>query len=68
MTNNKAPGPDRFAAEFYNEFWTILSPTVHRMLQEFKENGRLPPKYANISLPLKPGKALYLLPVILQYP
>uniref|UniRef100_A0A669DGZ9 Reverse transcriptase domain-containing protein n=1 Tax=Oreochromis niloticus TaxID=8128 RepID=A0A669DGZ9_ORENI len=58
MPNNKAPGPDGFPAEFYKEFWTILAPVFHRMLQEIKENGRLPPNMnsANISLLLKPGK------------
>ncbi len=36
----------------------ILAPTFYRMLQETKENGRLPPNMnsANISLLLKPGK------------
>ncbi len=58
MPNKKAPGPDGFPAEFYKEFWAILAPTFYRMLQETKENGRLPPNMnsANISLLLKPGK------------
>ncbi len=58
MPNKKAPGPDGFPAEFYKEFWAIMAPTFYRMLQETKENGRLPPNMnsANISLLLKPGK------------
>lgn len=58
MPNNKAPGPDGFPAEFYKEFWNILAPTFYKMLQETKENGRIPPNMnsAYINLLLNPGK------------
>ncbi len=70
MPNKKAPGPDGFPAEFYKEFWAILAPTFYRMLQETKENGRLPPNMnsANISLLLNQAKTLYCLLAIVQYP
>ncbi len=59
-----------FPAEFYKEFWAILAPTFYRMLQETKENGRLPPNMnsANISLLLNQAKTLYCLLAIVQYP
>jgi len=58
MPNNKAPGPDGFPTEFYKEFWDILAPTFHRMLQETQDNGKFPVNMnsATISLLLKPGK------------
>ncbi len=70
MPNKKALGPDGFPAEFYKEFWAILAPTFYRMLQETKENGRLPPNMnsANISLLLNQAKTLYCLLAIVQYP
>lgn len=58
MPNNKAPGPDGFPAEFYKQFWSILSPLFMRMISESKQNSKLPASTitATISLLLKPNK------------
>ena len=41
MTNNKAPGPDGFPAEFYQEFWGLIKRDLLAMLEEFHK-GELP--------------------------
>lgn len=42
MLNNKTPGTDGFPAQFYKDFWSILSPLSLRMEAETKENSKIP--------------------------
>lgn len=58
MPDGKAPGPDGYPAEFYKEFWPLISPTLFKMIEKIKESRTLPSHMnsANISLLLKPEK------------
>ncbi|GJY01145.1 hypothetical protein Tco_0359297 [Tanacetum coccineum] len=41
MGNDKAPGPDGFAAAFFKEAWDIIAEDVTKAIQEFFVNGCL---------------------------
>jgi hypothetical protein len=41
IEHNKAPSPDGFLAEFYQQFWEIIKPELMALFQEF-HNGTLP--------------------------
>jgi hypothetical protein len=41
MEHNKAPGPDRFPAEFYQVFWNVIKSDLLDLFKEF-HNGTLP--------------------------
>lgn len=58
MPNNKSPGPDGFPAEFYKQFWSILSPLFIRLICESKQKSKLLDimNIATIALLLKPRK------------
>lgn len=55
MFNNKAPEPDGFPTKFYEEFWQLLAPVSHKMVNFVKESRALPINMnpTNIILPLK---------------
>ena len=42
LPTHKSPGPDGFTGELYKAFKEELTPILHRLLQEFQEDGRLP--------------------------
>lgn len=42
MSNNKAPGPDGFGAEFYKAYTSLLAPLILRMFNYSKVSGSLP--------------------------
>ena len=41
MEHNKAPGPDRFPAEFYKMFWSVIKNDLMAMFAQLQE-GHLP--------------------------
>lgn len=55
---NKWEKPHVFPDEFYKHFWSILAQLIIQMINESKQNSRLPgtSNTATISLPLKPNK------------
>ena len=58
ISNNKAPGPDGFPAEFFRHFWQTISPLFLRMSQTIQLNSKILPHMntAIISVLLKPDK------------
>uniref|UniRef100_A0A672KXY9 Reverse transcriptase domain-containing protein n=1 Tax=Sinocyclocheilus grahami TaxID=75366 RepID=A0A672KXY9_SINGR len=58
MPNNKSPVPDGFPAEFYRQFWSLLSPIFFNSICEIYETGKIPQHMntAYISLIPKPNK------------
>ena len=42
LLTHKSPGPDCSTGEFYKAFKEELTPILHRLLQKFQNDGRLP--------------------------
>ena len=49
MDHNKAPGPDGFPAEFYQQFWDIIKGDLMQMFHDL-HNGDLPLFSLNFSV------------------
>ena len=58
LPTHKIPGPDGFIGKFYKTFKEELTPILHRLLQKFQNDGRLPNSFyeASIILIPKPDK------------
>ena len=58
LSANKNPGPEGFAAEFYQKFREELTPILLKLFQKIAEEGKLPHSFheASITLIPKPDK------------
>lgn len=54
---NKAPGPDRLNAKFYQSFWYILKPDVQNMVSTFFIDGTFYHRLNETTIVLVPKKA-----------
>ncbi len=58
MPNNKSPSPDGYPAEYYRQFWPLLSSLFFKMISEIHQNKTIPHHMntAYITLIPKPNK------------
>ena len=54
LLTHKSPGPDGFIGAFYKAFKEELTPTLHTVLQNIQNGGRLPKSFYEASIILIP--------------